>query len=302
MPPSVFSLDEHGLRFASFRRKDGRLELHESGFFAVEEGAFFDGPLGGPLRDVDAFESLLAELVQGFSEDVTEASLVLPDRWLRLAFAEITELPESKAARLEALRFKLRRLVPFRVEDLRLTGVEVTPLAGQAEPRRVLLSFAVHSLLEQLELVFEAAGVRIGLIANSSVCLAATLPQGDTVTLLQVTDDGYSLLVTISGEPVLYRHKALSHELSTEVLGSIVARDLTLTRTFLDEKIGGEGDRQVWIAAREPWQWSTWIEQGLASEPLAVTPDRLPLLAHLPSDLPPIEGAPLIGAALQEVA
>ena len=56
---------------------------------------------------------------------VRDASLVMPDAWLRVTFTESGDLPSAADARDEVLRWKLRRLVPFRVDELRVGATEV---------------------------------------------------------------------------------------------------------------------------------------------------------------------------------
>ena len=89
------------------------------------------------------------------------------------------------------LRWKLKRLVPFRVDELRIGAVEVTPLPGQEEPRRLLLGFAVEALLAALEAAFERVGIRLGRISSTSLALLAALVEpaaGDGLTALVLAE------------------------------------------------------------------------------------------------------------------
>lgn len=301
MPPNVFAIDSMALRRARVERAESRLEVSEVDTFELEPGAFYEGPLGGPLRDPAGFSARLVAMIANAGQPIEQASLVLPDRWLRMMFAEITELPESPEARLEALRFKLRRLLPFRVEDLRISGVEVPPLDGQDEPRRVLLSFAVQALLAQLEELFLGAGVRIGLIASESVCLSAALPRTGAVGLLRATDDGYSLLVVVDGEPVLYRYKTLSPGL-TDAIGAVVTQDFRLTRSFLEERLPHSPPLQVWIGSHEQAPWRRWVAEGLGSTPRDLVREALQADHQLAPEFDALVIGPMLGAALQEVS
>jgi len=124
--------------------------------------------------------------------------LVVPDAWLRVSFSEITDVPRQAEARDEVLRWKLRRLVPFRVDELRVNAAEVAPLPVQEEPRRLLLGFGVEQLLAQIEDAFAAHHVHIGRIADLTSALehidiAASSPAGfryAAATLQQLLEAG----------------------------------------------------------------------------------------------------------------
>ena len=154
-PPHVVGLREDALVYARVdRHPDGALQVLRHLEAALPDG-FADGPLGGPPHDAAALEVAVRELFERAGGRIEEATLVLPDRWLRLVFAEFTELPAAAAAREQALRFKLHQLVPFRADELRVRAVEVAPLPGQEEPRRLAVAFALEALLGPLELVLE---------------------------------------------------------------------------------------------------------------------------------------------------
>ena len=126
----------------------------------LDDGTFQHGLLGGPPREPQAFAERVRSFVAGIERPVREATLVVPDAWLRTVFAEVSDVPANGGAREDVLRWKLKRLVPFRVDELRVRAVEVTPVDGQQEPRRLLLGFGVETLLAHptmIEAISDAA-------------------------------------------------------------------------------------------------------------------------------------------------
>src|SRR4051812_33127046 len=204
--PPVFSLDEERLRSGSFARDRHGFRLRAFREVELPRDPFQHGPLGGPLRDPIAFRDLVAGMVKAIPGGVREASLVLPDTWLRVTFTESGDLPKETAALDEVLRWKLRRLVPFRVDELRVDATEVSPVPGQEEPRRLLLGFAVEQLLAQIEEAFAAAGVRVGQVSNASLALlaavAATSPGAPDAfsAVVLVGEEGDALIFARGGE------------------------------------------------------------------------------------------------------
>lgn len=309
MPPHVFALDGERLRYAAFERSNGEPELSHYHGVDLAADTFLPGQLGGSLREAsvlgEAIERLLGE-VQG---PVTEGSLVVPDTWARIAFAETGDLPRSAKARDEVLRWKLRRLVPYRVEDLRVRYLEVPVLSGQEEPHRVLCVFLLDALFGQIENLFAAHGVRLGSISNETLSLLeavdGALANLDLAGVVHRTRDGYSLVFTREGRPVIYRHKSVGRSATAADPAIQIQRDLRLTRKYLQDHVEGVLLRRLLIAAPddETEQWTHWLQEIFEvpvnpirpgpARPSASGPDGGVAAVAVPTE----EVAPLVGAA-----
>ncbi len=316
-PPHAFALDGERLRYGAFAREGGGYRFREYHVEELPPASFQQGPLGGPFRDPAVADAALGRLLERLAGPVKEASLVVPDAWLRMVFAESGDLPAAARERDDVLRWKLKRLVPFRVEELRIDAVEVTRLPGQEEPRRLLIGFAAEALVAQLEAAFARAGVRLGRIVNTSLAVAAALDvaDGDGLTALVVAETadgggdrqiggGYSLAVLAGDEVMLHRYKGLAAGLPAAARGDFVRRDLALTRNFLAENAPGSRVTRAYFSGpgdADP-AWLTWLEEGLGAPADLLGGDHLPPVAGASPNLPWHEVAPMLGAVHQEVA
>jgi len=239
----VFLLDERELVLAHFARQNGPTpELQAVRRRELPSDTFQEGTLGGPLREPAQFHDVVAELQQAADTatggPVRAAALVLPDRWLRLTFAELEDVPRNPKLREEALRFKLRKQVPFRVEELRVRGARTG--AGAGGSTRFLVAFGVERVLAQIEDSFRRAGIHIGMVTNASLGAAHGIRQMQDDTgaflLLIAHRDGYSLLAHTEDGPALYRYKTFDPALPPADASRLAVRELRLTRSFIEER------------------------------------------------------------------
>ncbi|HEX9799283.1 MAG TPA: hypothetical protein VGC00_03835 [Thermoanaerobaculia bacterium] len=307
MPPCAFAVGGESLAGAVFRREGGGLRLVERHALPLPAGTLGDGPLGAPLGDAEALSAVVGELVGRFARRPRQASLVLPDAWARGLVVELGALPERGEARAEVLRFRLRKLVPFRPEELRVAAAPIAAVAGQEDPLRVLTLFAAEPLCAAFESSFAAAGVRLGQIVDTSLALVSALAHGGrlagVVALATVEARSFTLVCARDGEPVLWRQKSFGDSSEAETRAPRLAAELKLTRTFLAERLDAPRLDAVLLAAPDDVRavWSEVLAEGLGRPPAIVAADSLPLAAESAREADAAL-APLVGAACREVA
>lgn len=300
VPPHVFSIAEGSLSYLSLP-EEGEFYCQESWLAELGEDCFQGGPLGGRLRDVESFTRALDELLGKMIIRPSQASLVVPDNWMRLTFVEVDEWPRRRGDQLEVLRFKLGRIVPFRVQELRL-GAERVPALTAGSAHRFLVGFGIESAFGQLEDIFEERGIRIGDLSNASLSLLQALKRGlepaPLGAVVSVDEDRYALLVTRHGSPIVYRSKAHRSGESWE----LVTRELRLTKSFLQERVepGILSDLVLVVPDAREASWRSLLED-VFEVPSASLSREWPAIPGL-KNLTIQAAAPLLGAALREVA
>lgn len=319
VPSHVFLIESGRLLYGRFIGEEPPLTLMEYHERPLPPGLWPDGPLGGPARDPAALAEVVKELVDAASTRPTEASLVVPDAWLRLAFTELNELPRAGEERDAVLRWKLKGLTPFRVDELRVEAAPMTvPGAAKAtakadadadddteetEAQRVLIGFGVDRLLSQLEEVFAGAGVRVGQLVNSGLALgslAGVLDRAGALTaLVYVRPEGYGL--AFQHRDALLFHRVKLRGGDTDILGQ-VHRDLMLTRSYLEENFPAlKLDALLLLAPEgEQFRWMQWLDDGFEREPRALGPEDLPVAVRDAAPENWLDAAPMLGAALGE--
>lgn len=312
VPPHVFAVDDRELRYGRFSMAGTSLEFCEYDSVKLPIDSFQPGVLGGVLREPGAFSERLQELLDRRAIPVHEASLVIPDRWLRVFFVSVDKLPRDRSEREELFRWRLNKSVPFRIDELRLREVPSVPLAAQKQSSRWLLGLGSEALLRQLEEGFAGCGVWLGQISSAGLsALGALYPMvadAPVAAVLLVQEAGYSVILTQGGVPVLHRFKAMANGTrGTRVQSAwpeeLVIRDLKLTRAYVREHLAGvELSRAVLISSRgnEDW-WKQALREGFEVEAPDLRWEHFLMGSEVP-EAPWEEAVPMLGAACQEIA
>ncbi len=335
VPPHVFAVRRRELRFATFSRAEAGgsgLELAEFHSLPLADGMFGTGPLGVPVGESAQLAATLRLLVARTAKPVREASVVLPDAWARNMVLELGDLPEEPVARLEVLRFRVKRMVPYRVEDLRIEAVPiasldapgileapsrsgsasalVAPAAPAATANRqahCLVTLANAAVCAMIEDAFQACGIRVGQLSGATLstlqALLASDPERGLFGLALVDADGFNLVLVRDGVPVVWRQKSFTEGLSDADRARLLTSELRLTRTLLGERFPGEALVALHLAAPravEPF-WLQVLAQGLECQPSRLRSEHLGLAAEGVGDAF-VDLAPLAGAASREMA
>ena len=115
------------------------------------------------------------------------AALVIPDYAVRMAILDFEEFPSGDDERIALLRFRLRKTVPFPIDEAKLSYVVQVHQPNHIE---VLAVAIARPILEEYESIFTTAGYRVGLVTPS--CLA-------TLRLCSDAERGLTLLAKMAG-------------------------------------------------------------------------------------------------------
>lgn len=94
------------------------------------------------------------------------AALAIPDYAARMAILDFEQFPENETEALALLRFRLRKSVPFHIEE-----AQVSYSVQLHEPQRteVLAVAIARPILEEYERILVDAGYRVGLVTPSTM-------------------------------------------------------------------------------------------------------------------------------------
>lgn len=183
-PDHLFEITEACLAAASSRspRELRREVLPERGLTA--------SPSAPNLLKPQLYRDALPRLSAAMGAKRTSAALVIPDYAARMAILDFEQFPSGEDDRLALLRFRLRKSVPFHIDEAQLSySIQVQ----QDDHIEVLAVAIARPILEEYEGIFVDAGYRLGLVLPSSIA---------ALRLCGAGANGLTLLVKAAGRTI----------------------------------------------------------------------------------------------------
>lgn len=314
-PLVAVELREDAVVTVRLARQRGHYHLGGYGHRALREGVFNPGLMKTQLDDPTGFVRAVIESLQlAGATGSARISVAVPDTIARVFIVDLEELPISYSQATEVIRWRIKKSIPFRIEEARLSWQQL----GRLEDGRVqvLVAVAPDASLRPVEELLTAAGLRVGLIDLSSFALlgAARLETveggapalvGDAA-LINATPTFFSITLVRDGRLALYRAKSyhVSGGFQGEESLRVVGRELRSTRSYYEEHLLGRGVGSTLLRAAgvelEPLV-AVAREAGFGDVRIAGAPKVIPELRGLPDGTVP-ELLPAVGLALRRVS
>jgi len=139
--------------------------------------------------------SRVAEKLQMKEED---AALIVPDPVIRVFVQHFEDFPRSAEEAIPMLRWKLKKSVPFEVEETLLSYMRQQPRGDGVD---VVTAIARLRIIKEYESVLDAQGVRPGVVLSSTLAAISLLQDARPTLLARLS--GTSLTTAIVREGVL---------------------------------------------------------------------------------------------------
>ena len=233
-PDYLFELTENSLAAAS--PADPAKQRQE---ILSERGAVASPAAPNLLREQMYRQALARIAATGRNPKKVAAALVIPDYAVRMGVIDFEEFPASEADRLALLRFRLRKSVPFPIDEARLSYAIQRNELKQVE---VLTVCIARPILEEYEELLAAAGYRVGVVLPSSLAALRLCPDAESGLSILAKIAGATLTVLLidAGQVRIVRCIDLAGE-----TGSLVERDehsviplLQQTMAYSEDQLG----------------------------------------------------------------
>lgn len=184
----------------------------------------------------------IAAAVRKALEDVAarekQLTLVIPDASVRVLMLDFDTLPTKASDALPILRFRLRKLTPFEVDD---AAVSYQVMRQQKDHTRVLVTVTPAAVRAEYEAVVRAAGYEPGVVLPSTLASLAALNSTDAA--LVVNRNGLSLTTAITNGNELLLHRTLElPALNDELLHEELRQTVSVAMAYFEDTLHAPPD------------------------------------------------------------
>ncbi len=199
-PEFVFEVAADGIAMSRTRPPG---EVHH---VPLQPGVLAPSPVKENILDVAAFTEAVRQLTpNGSSRGKRRAALVLPDNSARIVVLDFDNLPEKEDERRQLISFRLRKSVPFDVDEAALSYF---PQAG----KKVIVAVAPAGIIDHYEAPFRAAGWHPGLVTVSSLAILDLLPAAGSIVLAHLSPGVLTVIAMSAGVVTIVRSVEIAED------------------------------------------------------------------------------------------
>jgi len=194
-PPLAFEISQDRVAAARFTRSG----VTEG--YAVEElpkGAIVPSAIEANLANLAAVNGAVRNICRTLGAENEDAALLLPDPVIRVFVQHFDEFPRTAQEAIPMLRWKLKKSVPFEMEETLLSYMKQKP---KDEGVDVVTAIARLRIIKEYESLLEDVSLRPGVVMSSSLAAISLLDDQKPALLARVS--GTSLTTAIVREGVL---------------------------------------------------------------------------------------------------
>ena len=162
-------------------------------------GAIVPSPVKENILDPAAFAAAVRRLAPPTgARSKRSAALILPDNCVRIAVLDFDMLPEKEEDRRPLINFRLRKSVPFDIDEAALSYF---PQAGN----KVIVALTPSEIVTHYETPFRAAGFHPGLVTVSSLAMLDLLPLTGSLVLAHYSPGALTVIAMSNGVVTIAR-------------------------------------------------------------------------------------------------
>ena len=194
-PPLAIEFGLDSVAGARWTRTGG---VDSYGVEALPPGALVPSAVETNIINSAALKSAFGSVCTRLRAKDESVALILPDPVIRVFVQHFDDFPRSKAEADPMLRWKLKKSVPFEVDETLISYMRQAPREAGVD---VVTALARLRIVREYEALAEAAGLHAGVVLSSSLAAIALVEANRPTLLARVS--GPSLTTAIVREGVL---------------------------------------------------------------------------------------------------
>jgi type IV pilus assembly protein PilM len=175
-----------------------------SSFAPLRPGVLTAGLQSPNFSERAAVAAALRQALDEISVKESQITVVIPDAAVRVLVLDFDQLPPKPAEALPIIRFRLRKLVPFEVDD---AAVSYQVMSSKPGLLRAIVAVAPAAVLAEYESAVREAGYEPGVVLPSTMAALAAVSTDEPA--LVINRNGTSLTTAITRQNELLLHRTL---------------------------------------------------------------------------------------------
>ena len=241
-PLLVFEISRQGV--AGVRRNAKTFETEARAYRALDPDVVKPTPakhnISKPEQLDEAVNQVKTELGPSKRPD---ASLIVPDASARLTVLDFNNLPGDQKERLQLIRFRLKKTLPFDAESARIACQIHKAESGSL----ALVAATLPNVIEQYESPLRKAGLEPGFVSLSTLSAMNLVPDGGMTLFVKLASRSMTMVVLSGGGARLVRTIELAGDadLAAEAAIDEMVGDLYPTFVFIADNLGAPVSKVV---------------------------------------------------------
>jgi type IV pilus assembly protein PilM len=309
-PPTVaVEIARHRVSAASVVARDSSLSVTSHAVEPLPAGTITPSLNAINIADPRAVADALGRVFERMGQRPRRVALAVPDSVVKVSLLRFEKVPDRARDLDELVRWQVRKVAPFRIEDAQLS---YTPGLQAADgSTEFVVVMARKDIIREYESVCEAAGAQAGIVdlttfnVINAVLAGADAPVEDWL-LVHVTQEDATMAILRGRHLVFFRNREADGE-------SSLADMVHQTAMYYEDRLSGGGFGRVVLAgagspAAQGGQDADYLrralEQRLGTKVDPIDPrNAATLLDRIAADTGVLEVlAPLVGLIVRERA
>lgn len=206
-PPLVLEIAASHAAAARWGHSRGSLET-----YAVEpvgEGAIVASPVDANIVRPDAVRSALRRVLGRVPARGSDVALLIPDPVVRVFILPFETFPRRADEALPLLRWRLKKSVPFDVDE---TVVSWMRQAGKEGNLEILTAVARQRIVREYEEIVESLDARVGVVLSSTLATLPLLEERGATLLVRMCARTLTTVIVQGGNLCVYRSTEMPAE------------------------------------------------------------------------------------------
>lgn len=272
-PPAAVEISQEGVLAAARHHGASSGRAPEYAFVELPEGAVVPGISESNVRAPDTVAEAIRRALDEVSPRTRSVTLVVPDSVVRVFVLDFDAFPAKAAEAVPVVRFRLRKMVPFDVEQ---AGVGYQVLTQSKEEYKVLAAVLPGPILAEYEGAVREAGYEPGAALPSSLAALETVDTDEATLTANLGEAVMTTTIAAGNDLLLYRTLDLPEDpvqRATEI-----QRGIAVAAAYYEDKLRVR-PRVLHYSGRESrMEFARWVgDPELRVEDLVERPTEMSL-------------------------